>query len=84
MKTNNNPLPVESLSDALQDSVHKECGGVRAAVSGRLPCNPMATQCPRCNNSVAECDFGRDTDLDRPAPHGRAAYLKPAARSEET
>jgi hypothetical protein len=76
-------LPVESLVGALQDSVHKECGGVRA-VSGRLPCNPMATQCPRCNNSVAECDFGRDTDLDRPAPHGRAAYLKPAARSEET
>ena len=56
-------LPVESLVDALQDSVHKECGGVRA-VSERPPCNPMATQCPRCNNSVAECDFGRDTDLD--------------------
>ena len=56
-------LPVESLVDALQDSVHKECGGVRA-VSGRPPCNPMTTQCPRCNNSVAECDSGRDTDLD--------------------
>ena len=64
MKTNNNPLPVESLADAMQDSVHKECDGVRAAVSGRPPCNPMATQCPRCNNSVAECDFGRYLDRD--------------------
>jgi hypothetical protein len=66
MKTDCIPLSVESLADALQDSVHKECGGVRAAVSGRPPCNPMATQCPRCNNSVAECDAlaGRDTDHD--------------------
>ncbi len=66
MKTDCIPLSVESLADALQDSVHKECGGARAAVSGRPPCNPMATQCPRCNNSVAECDAlaGRDTDHD--------------------
>ena len=28
-------IPVESLANALQDSVHKECDGVRAGASGR-------------------------------------------------
>jgi len=32
-KPDNQPLPVESLADAMQDSVHMECDGVRAAVS---------------------------------------------------
>ena len=30
---------------------------------GGPPCDPMATQCPRCNNKLAECDFGRDTGI---------------------
>ena len=53
-------IPIGTMVDALQDSIHKDCEGVRAAVSvkkDRPPCNPMATQCPRCRNVLAECDF---------------------------
>lgn len=35
MTTDNQPLPVESLADALQDVVHKDRDGVRAAVLPR-------------------------------------------------
>lgn len=33
-------LPIGTMVDALQDVVHKECDGVRAAASGRTPMRP--------------------------------------------
>ena len=67
------------MVNAMQDSVHKDCERVRAAVSvkkDRPPCNPMATQCPRCQNVLAECDHGSDLDLDD------VAATSPKAKAE--
>ena len=49
------PLSVESLADALQDSVHKECDGVRAALSFNhdLDLDDVAATSPKAKAELA-------------------------------